>query len=264
MCIATPDHPLLAAVRNGDTKAVAALLQEECGTAHARGPHVAAALRLAADALDHRVLDVLLKLADLDALNLDGVDADGRTPLLRAVARGAHDIVTALHFAGADPKVADREGRDALALARHWHTTGTKAGVYQRTVRDGDGEICRELMIGDQAVRDGHTAILTHLESCLGIATPFAELLDRALAEPEVDHPVWGAAVVAAAGRKGPALPPVWDAAAALRHHPDPLARYFGADVLRCIDLFDESGEDEEAPFDTPLVELFLPWTEQE
>ncbi|WP_424886804.1 HEAT repeat domain-containing protein [Streptomyces sp. XH2] len=262
--MASPEHPLLTAVRNGDTKAVAALLQQDYGTPHARGPHVAAALRLAVDALDHQVLDALLKLADLDALDLDGIGADGRTPLLRAVDRGAHDIATALHFAGADPKLADREGRDALALARHWHTTGTQAGVYRRTVRDGDGEICRELMIGEQIVRDGHTAILTHLESCLGIATPFAELLDRAMAEPEVDHPVWGAAVVAAAGRKGPALPPVWDAAAALRHHPDPLARYFGAEVLRCINLYDESGEDEELPFDAPLVDLFLPWVEQE
>ncbi|MBO0657453.1 hypothetical protein J1792_33495 [Streptomyces triculaminicus] len=260
----SPEHPLLTAVRNGDTKAVAALLQEEYGTTHARGPHVAAALRLAADALDHRVLDALLKLADLDAMDLDGVDADGRTPLLRAVDRGAHDIATALHFAGADPKVTDREGRDALALARHWHTTGTGAGVYRRTVRDGNDEICRELVIGEQTVRDGHTAILTHLERCCGIVTPFAELLDRAMAEPEVDHPVWGAAVVAAAARKGPALPPVWDAATALRHDPDPLARYFGADVLRCINLYDESGEDEEAPFDTPLVDLFLPWVEQE
>ncbi|MFI9237056.1 HEAT repeat domain-containing protein [Streptomyces sp. NPDC053079] len=260
----TPEHPLLAAVRNSDTKAVVALLQEEYGTAHARGPHVAAALRLAADALDHRVLDALLKLADLDALDLDGIDADGRTPLLRAVDRGAHDIATALHFAGADPRVTGREGRDALALARHWHTTGLGAGVYRRTVRDGNNEICRELTIGGQTVRDGHTAILTHLEWCCGIATPFAELLDRAMAEPEVDHPVWGAAVVAAAGRKGPALPPVWDAAAALRHHPDPLARYFGAEVLRCINLYDESGEDEEPPFDSPLVDLFLPWVEQE
>ncbi|WP_372404214.1 hypothetical protein [Streptomyces luteireticuli] len=139
----SPEHPLLTAVRDSDTKAVADLLHEEYITADAHGPHAAAALRLAADALDHRVLDALLKLADLDALDLDGVDADGRTPLLRAVDRGAHDIATALHFAGADPRVADREGRDALALARHWHTTGTGAGVHRRTVRDGDGEICR-------------------------------------------------------------------------------------------------------------------------
>ncbi|MCC3773300.1 HEAT repeat domain-containing protein [Streptomyces sp. UNOB3_S3] len=258
------DESLLTAVRIGDTKAVAALLQEEYGTTHARGPHVTAALRLAADALDHQVLDVLLKLADLDALDLDGIDADGRTPLLRAVERGAYDIATTLHFAGADPRVKDREGRDALALARHWHATGTEAGVCRRTVRDGNGELCRELVTGEQVIRDGHTAILTHLEWCCEIATPFAELLDRAMAEPEVDHPVWGAAAVAAAGRKGLALTPVWDAAAALRHHPDPLARYFGADVLRCVNLYDDSGEDEESPFDTPLVDLFLPWVEQE
>ncbi|CAM5441714.1 HEAT repeat domain-containing protein [Streptomyces abikoensis] len=259
-----PEDPLLTAVRNGDTKTMATLLREAYATPHARGPHVAAALRLAVDALDHRVLDALLKLADLDALDLDGVDGDGRTPLLRAVDRGAYDIATALHFAGADPRVTDCEGRDALALARHWHTTGTAAGVIQRTVRDGNGEICRELLIGERTLRDGHTAILTHLESCLETAAPFAELLDRAMAEPEVEHPVWGAAVVAAAGRKGPALPPVWDAAAALRHHPDPLARYFGADVLRCINLYDESGEDEEPPFDAALVDLFLSWAEQE
>ncbi|MFD0375802.1 HEAT repeat domain-containing protein [Streptomyces sp. NPDC127112] len=264
MHTASPEHPLLTAVRDSDTKATASLLGEEYGTAHARGPHVAAALRLAVDALDYRVLDVLLMLADPDALDLDGIDADGRTPLLCAVDRGAYDIATALHYAGADPRVKDCEGRDALALARHWHTTGTQAATYQRTVRDGNDEICRELVTGEQTVRDGHTAILTYLESCCGIATRFAELLDRAMAEPEVDHPVWGTAVVTAAGRKGLALPPVWNAATALRHHPDPLARYFGADVLRCINLYDDSGEDEESPFDTPLVDLFLPWAEQE
>ncbi|MFC5724746.1 HEAT repeat domain-containing protein [Streptomyces gamaensis] len=258
------ENPLLTAVRNGDATAVGALLQEDYGATHARGPHAATALRLAVDALDYRVLDALLMLGDPDALDLNGIDADGRTPLLRAVDRGAHDIATALDFAGADPRVTDREGRDALALARHWHTTGTGAGVYQRTMRDGNKELCRELLIDGRTVHDGHTAILTYLESCYGIATPFDELLDRAMAEPEVDHPVWGAAVVALAGRKGPELPPIWDAAAALRHHRDPLARYFGADVMRCINVLDESGEDEEAPFDTPLVDLFLPWAEQE
>ncbi len=49
----------------------------------------------------------------------------------------------------------------------------------------------------------------------------------------------------------------VWDAAAALRGRPAPLERYFGAEVLRLIVHLDES---DEAPFEGPLVDLFLPW----
>ncbi|WP_190130278.1 HEAT repeat domain-containing protein [Streptomyces mashuensis] len=228
MTSAEPEHPLLAAVRTSDTAAMAALL-EPYDSPHARGPHLAAALRLAADALDQRALDALLLLADAEELGLNAADADGRTPLLRAVARGAHDIALALHFAGSDPRARDREGRDALALARP------------------------------------HPALLTHFEWTSGIATPFAELLARALTEPDVDHPVWGATTVAAASRKGPrALRLVLDAAATLQHHPDPLARCFGAEVLRLINLYDQSGEEEESPFDTLLVDLFLPWAARE
>lgn len=45
--------------------------------------------------------------------------------------------------------------------------------------------------------------------------------------------------------------PTVWDAAAALHDRVDPLLRYFGAEVLRLINLFDES---DDSLFDAPVA----------
>ncbi|MFF3019435.1 HEAT repeat domain-containing protein [Streptomyces sp. NPDC057939] len=83
-------------------------------------------------------------------------------------------------------------------------------------------------------------------------------MLSRALAEPDIDHEVWWATTDALRERGGAA---VWDAAAALRDRPDPLERYFAAEVLRIIVLFDES---DEAPLEGPLLDLFLPWVTSE
>ncbi len=48
--------------------------------------------------------------------------------------------------------------------------------------------------------------------------------------------------------------PAVWAAAEALRRHPDPLRRLFGAEVLRLNHLFDGRDED---PFAGPAVDIF-------
>ncbi|MEU0054611.1 hypothetical protein [Streptomyces sp. NPDC006309] len=44
---------------------------------------------------------------------------------------------------------------------------------------------------------DGHAAFLTDLEARLGLRTPFAKLLARALIRPDRDHPVWTQVVLA-------------------------------------------------------------------
>ncbi|KNB52853.1 ankyrin repeat domain-containing protein [Streptomyces caatingaensis] len=215
-------------------------------------------LLTAIDACDHRA-------AAEETVRPDEVNRraeDGRTPLLRAVDRGANDIVGTLLRQGADPRLSDAAGRDALALARYWRTAGAEDELRRRTgssetvrrtsVQDAYENVCTELSLGGLAVRDTHTAILTELEPAYGITQPFAELLGRAVTGPGVQHPAWQASLGVLHDRHDPA---VWDEAAALRDRTDPLERYFGAELMRTISLFDES---EESPFDGPLVDLFL------
>ncbi|MEU7136614.1 HEAT repeat domain-containing protein [Streptomyces sp. NPDC046261] len=260
------EHPLVGSVRNGDLAAQRALLSEAADNGHAQ---LTAALDLAVESFDEPLVEGLLVWAEPTGWDIDRIGAeDGRTPLLRAVDRGAGDIVSRLLRAGADPRIKGADGRDALALARHWHATGTEAElrrrtrsaepVRSRTTQDIATNTCRELSLGGLTVRDCHTAILTQLEPVYGITAPFAELLDRALAAPDIEHAVWSASRSLLLERDPHA---VWDEAAALRDRPDPLARYFGTDMLYVINLLDES---EDSPFDGPLVDLFLPWLEQE
>ncbi|SOE61110.1 Ankyrin repeat-containing protein [Streptomyces sp. OV198] len=252
---------LTAAVRSGDVKAVKALL-DAGGDPDVVDERGTPALCLAVDGFDLATVEVLMPSARLDRV------VDGQTPLLRAVDRGASDIVTALINHGAQLWHKDREGRDALALARSWHETGAVAELRRRsgsagtvrreTVRDENGVSVEELTLAGLTVRTGHSAILTALEPRYGIRTSFTELLSRALAEPDVDHEIWWVTTNVLQERRDRAT---WDMAAALRDRPDPRERYFGAEVLRLFNLFDYS---DEAPFDAPLVDLFLPWAARE
>ncbi|MCO5995757.1 ankyrin repeat domain-containing protein [Actinoallomurus rhizosphaericola] len=253
---------LIAAVVSGDVKAVTALLEAGADpeTVDGQGTPV---LCLAVDAFDLPVVEVLLGWAQVDR-----VAADGRTPLLRAIDCGDLEIAEALIGHGAKLWLKDAEGRDALALARHWHVTGAvaelrrRSGISEpvgcRTVRGRFGITCEELSLGGLTVRTCHTAILTALEPRYGIRPSFEQLMSRALAEPDTDHAVWHATTSVLQQRHDPN---VWEAAAGLRNSRNPLERYFGAELLRLINLFDES---DDAPFDGPLVELFLPWVARE
>ncbi|MEU2514780.1 HEAT repeat domain-containing protein [Streptomyces syringium] len=259
------EDPLIAAVRSGDAKAVAAALAAGADP-DAVDEYGTPALCLAVDAFDLPVIDQL-RMSDRP-VRLNCTAADGRTPLLRAVDRGACEITTVLISGGADLSLTDAEGRNALELARHWHLTGAEAElrrrsgtsepVVRRAVVDGWGNVCEELSLGGLTVRNGHTAILTELEPKYGITPPFEELMARALDEPDVDQPVWTVTTMTLRERHAPT---VWAEAAALHDRPNPLERYCGAEVLRLINLFDESEDD---VFDTPLVDLFLPWVARE
>ncbi len=252
-------EPLIAAVRSGDAQAVEALLDAGADPDTA-DEHGTSALCLAVDAFDLPVVEALMRSA-----RLDRAGADGRTPLLRAIDNGARNITDALVGHGAHLWIKDAEGRDALTLAWYWHETGVvtelrrRGGrpgpVGRRTVRCESGVTCEELSLGGLTIRTGHTAILTSLEQRYGIIVPFDELLSRALAEPDVNHEVWWETTYALQQRRHD--PAVWDAAAALHDRPIPLERYFAAEVLRMINLFDES---DDSPFDGRLVDLFLPW----
>ncbi|GAA1222914.1 hypothetical protein GCM10009665_11440 [Kitasatospora nipponensis] len=256
-------EPLTAAVRDGDVQAVDTLLRAgaDPDTVDEHGTPV---LCLAVEAFDLPMVETLLSAY----ASPDRADALGRTPLLRAIELGAGDLTSMMVGRGAHLWIKDAEGRDALALARHWHGTdvvaelgrrsGGRGPVDRRAVRSDSGSLCEQLSLGGLTVRTGHAAILTGLERSYGIATPFDDLLSRALAEPDVDHDVWWATTDTLSGRRTPAT---WDAAAALRERPDPLERYFGAMVLRLMALFDES---DDAPFEGPLVDLFLPWVASE
>ncbi|MFE5512220.1 HEAT repeat domain-containing protein [Streptomyces sp. NPDC056529] len=259
----TTVKPLIAAVRNRDAQMVDILLRAGAvpDTADEHGTPV---LCLAVEAFDLPMVKTLLD----ESARPDRADAFGRTPLLRAIELGSYDITNLLVSRGAHMWIKDIEGRDALALARHWHETdviaeirrksGRQGPVDRSTVSSDSGFVCEQLSLGSLTVRTGHAAILTDLERAYGIATPFDELLSRALAEPNVDHEVWWVTTATLSGRHGPTT---WNAAAALRERPNPLERYFGAEVIRLTNLFDES---DDAPFGGPLVDLFLPWVANE
>ncbi|MGW2790084.1 HEAT repeat domain-containing protein [Streptomyces sp. NPDC001251] len=264
------EDPLIAAVRSGHAKRVRALLAAGADP-NTADEHGTPALCLAVDAFDLRVIDELAMSER--PVHLDQPAADGRSPLLRAVDLGACEITSVLICSGADPGFTDPEGRNALELARHWHLTGAEAELRRRSGSTSEpmvrkaavdcwGNVCEELSLGGLTVRNGHTALLTELEPRYGIKPSFAELMGRALAEPDVEQPVWVATTLALQARRAT---DVWPQAVTLRASPNPLERYCGAEVIRLIHLFDENvTEDGHGAFDMPLVDLFLPWAATE
>lgn len=193
-----------------------------------------------------------------------------QSPLLLAVDRGDYELVAD----GPAPPGTGTEGQRALEIARHWCEAGVEAELRRRSgaagaaehavVRHDGGRLSHEVSLGGLTVRTGHAAILTRLESAYGIAPSFDVLKHRALAEPDIGHVVWFETVSVLCQRQlsAPAdLDVAWNPAAALAVSPDPLERYFGADVLCCVDTFDGS---EDFPFNAPLADLFLPWVARE
>lgn len=254
-------EPLIDAVRSGDARVVDALLRAGADP-DAADEHGTSVLCLAVDAFDLPMAETLLGAC----ARPDRADGLGRTPLHRAIELGSYDITNLLTNRGAHMWITDAERRNALALAQYWHETDLVAELCRRSGRQGpvdrravssDSGNCEQLSLGSLTIRTGHAAILTNLEKSYGIATSFDELLSRALAEPDIDHAIWWETTATLAERGSAA----WDAAAALRDRPDPMERYFGAEILRLTNLFDES---DDAPFDGPLVDLFLPWAASE
>lgn len=285
------DTALIAAVRADDAVRVRALLRT-ADQADGAAPGAPGAAALGADARGVDGLSALDIAAArgsypvVEALSsrgarLDRVGPDGRTPLLRAVDAGAYAVAALLQSASVPLWPKGPDGRTALELARHWHETGAENELRRRTgapetsepaelsrVPDDEHSFTGLLRLPgtDAHVRTGHTAILCRLEAAHGIRTPFAELLARAEAETDLRGVTRDAAVSVLYER---ADRETWEAAAALRTHPRPSVRHFGAEVVRCINLFDECEEgdgcvDGPGCVAEPARGLFLAWAADE
>ncbi|MER6200794.1 HEAT repeat domain-containing protein [Streptomyces sp. NPDC001586] len=257
------DTDLIAAARADDAARVRAVLHEGPDL-EAVGTDDLTALDIAAARGAYPVVDVLRS----HGARLDRQGPDGRTPLLRAVDAGAYGVASLLLSSSVPTWPTGPDGRTALELARHWHETGAENELRHRTGATGPAELSRvpddaysftgllRLAGSDARVRTGHTAILCALEAAHGIRTPFAELLARAEAEADLDG-VTREAVVHVLYRR--ADRGTWEEAGALRGHPLSSVRHFGAEVVRCMALFDEC--DEAGPcVDGPACLRVLTW----
>ncbi|MER8236162.1 HEAT repeat domain-containing protein [Streptomyces sp. NPDC094049] len=256
---ASGGHRLLRAIRTGDTPLVKNLL-----------------LR---DSDDPDLMDTAFCLAvttysgHIAQLLLDHGADPGRCgqealPSLReAVDSGSPALVEAL----LDHRIRGRYSRSEflelrdLARCRHERgveselrrRTGSQDGLVHTRVPDDEYFSVGAYTLGRTTVRDGHAAILTRFEELLGIRTPFGDLMARAL-DHDQNHRAWGSATILLARRRDEET---WTAAAALRTHPEPSSRLFGAEVLRLTHLFDESEAD---TFAGPALDLFTAWSTEE
>ncbi|MFD2684083.1 ankyrin repeat domain-containing protein [Streptomyces phyllanthi] len=254
---------LISAIRAGDTEGVENLLAADADP-DVRDSRGTPALCLAIETYAAAIADLLVGHdADPGQCGPDGVP-----PLRKAVDSGSPALVEAVVRAWSRRGLYKAELPEARDLARHWHETGVEAELRRRTgargpvartrVLDDEFTAVDEFSLGGLTVRDGHGAILTALEERSGVRTSFEELFDRAFTRPDEDHAVWSSATILLAHRRDQKT---WDAALALRDHPDPMHRLFGAEVLRLTHLFDDSDEDR---FAGPAVELFLDWAGRE
>ncbi|MEU6210837.1 HEAT repeat domain-containing protein [Streptomyces sp. NPDC047023] len=251
---------LLSAVRARDTDSVKVLLHED-GDPDGLDAAFCMAVRMRAG----RIAQLLLQYG-----------ADSRQSLpedLLSLREAADSGSPALFEALLDHAIRDRypEGDllEARDRARRWQMTGVEAELRRRTgsrdgivrtpVQDDEYTSADEFTLGGMTVRDGHGAILTHVEELLGIRTSFEDLMERALAHAGQDHhTTWSTVTILLAGRCDQAT---WSAAAALRTDPDPFHRLFGAEVLRLTHLFDGSDED---AFAGPAVDVLTDWSTEE
>jgi hypothetical protein len=252
------ESALICAVRAGETALVKSLLQEDSDPGLREAAFCLAVRTYAGD-----IAQLLLQY---------GADAgqsrpDELLPLREAVDSGSPALVEALldsRIRGRYPQSELLEMRD---LARRWHEVGAGAELRRRTggeealvrtrVQDDEYYHVGELTLGGTSVRDGHAAILTDLEELLGIRPSFEKLMARALHHDQ-DHTAWGRAVILLAQRRDQET---WEAAAALRTHPRPSHRLFGAEVLRLTHLFDDSDAD---TFAGPALDIFTDWSRKE
>ncbi|MET9951900.1 HEAT repeat domain-containing protein [Streptomyces sp. NPDC006339] len=257
------EGPLITAVRAGDTDAVAHLLLAGADP-DGRDAHGTPALRLA---IEGRAAPVARLLVEHGADRAQH-GPDGIRLLRTAVDAGSPALVEALLSDERRWTPGEDELREAHDLARRWYETGAETELRRRTgargpvtrtrVQDGEFHVVDELALDGATVRDGHAAILTDLDTRLGTALSFEELKRRALSRPDQEHATWSASTMLLAHRRDP---DTWRTAEALRAHPDPAHRLFGAEVLRLTHLFDDRDDD---PFAAPALRLFTDWSAAE
>ncbi|MET9572474.1 hypothetical protein ABZY34_25675 [Streptomyces virginiae] len=252
------EPPLIAAVRAGDMFLVKRLLEED-GDYDER----AAAFGVAVQASRGDIAQLLL---------MRGADASQCAPdellsLREAVDSGSPALVEALLDNSIRDRYAESELLEMRDLARSWHEAGVEAELRRRTgsrddlvctrVQDDDYYRVGELTLGGMTVRDGHGAILTHLEELLGIRTACQELVARAL-DRDQDHPTRGRVAILLSLRREQET---WTAAETLRADADPSRRLFSAELMRLIELFADSHEEE---FCVLAVDALTDWSAEE
>ncbi|MFJ1796804.1 HEAT repeat domain-containing protein [Kitasatospora griseola] len=226
---------LVSAVSAGDADTVRTCL-EQGAVADTLGPDGLPLLCTAVARFDHLTAQVLVD----GGADQDRKLPDGGTPMLRAVDTGSPMLVSSM--LEDDPRLRRPEAsqRQLLDLARRWHETGVveelrrRTGVTEPAVkREVDdphqGDVIDEFSLGGHTVRDGHGAILTHLEWAFGIFPPLDVVMARALPRATMGDSNWFTAAYYLGLRRGPL-----DGSdlAALRQHPDPTHRLFLAQVI--------------------------------
>ncbi|MFE3584524.1 HEAT repeat domain-containing protein [Streptomyces vinaceus] len=249
---------LIAAARAGDTFLVKQLLEDD-GDYDER----TAAFAVAVQAFHGDIAELLL---------WGGADAgkcapDELLPLREAVDSGSPALVDALLTHSIRDRYTASELMEMRDLARRWHEAGAEAELRRRTgsqddlvytrVQDDEYYTVGELTLGGMTVRDGHGAILTSLEEKLGIRTSCEELITRAL-DRDKDHAAWGGAAIVLSHRREQET---WTAAETLRADADPSRRLFGAELMRLIELFADSHEEE---FCVLAVDALTDWSAEE
>ncbi|MFJ9591120.1 hypothetical protein ACIRS3_00005 [Streptomyces virginiae] len=236
---------LIAAARAGDTFLVKQLLEDDGddGDYDER----TAAFAVAVQAFHGDIAELLL---------CGGADAsqcapDELLPLREAVDSGSPALVDALLTHSIRDRYAASKLMEMRDLARRWCEAGAEAELRRRTgsqddlvytrVQDDEYYTVGELTLGGMTVRDGHGAILTGLEEMLGIRASCEELITRAL-DHDQDHAAWGRAAILLSHRREQET---WTAAETLRADTDPSCRLFGAELMRLIELFADSHEEE-------------------
>ncbi|MFF4165924.1 hypothetical protein [Streptomyces sp. NPDC001741] len=256
------DPALIGAIRADDPGLVKRLLLEGADPA-VRDTHGTPAFCLAVGMRSGTVAQLLLTYG-ADPGRCEGPPL----PLREAVDSGSPALLEALLDDGGRDRYPVSEMAEATDLARHWHETGVERELRRRTgsqgavarvrVQDDEFTCVDAYSLGGVTVRDGHAAILTRLEELLGVHAPFGELMGRALSRPEQDHSVWASATILLGNRGDQET---WAPAAALRTHPDPVHRLFGAEVMRLTHLFDAGDED---AFAGPVLDMFVDWSAEE
>ncbi|MFF7586480.1 HEAT repeat domain-containing protein [Kitasatospora purpeofusca] len=231
---------LVSAVTAGDTDTVRTCL-EQGAVPDTLGPDGLPLLCAAVARFDHLTAGVLVD----GGADQDFELPDGGTPLLRAVDTGSPALVSAV--LGKEPRLRLPEAsrRELLDLARYWHETGVVEELRRRTgaaepavmcrVDNPEGDTIDEFSLGGRTVRDGHGAVLTHLEWAFGVFPPLDEVMARAVPHAQDGDSNWFAAAYYLGQRRGPRI---WSELASLRHHPDPLHRSFLAQVFWHRNLF--------------------------
>ena len=152
---AADDGPLVEAVKNGDTEAVLALLQQEANVNVAE-PDGATALHWGVQRDDVELAALLIRAG----ANVSAASDYGITPLLLASTNGSATMLEALLEAGADPNGARPTGETALMIAAR---VGTVDAVSALLAHGADVH-AKEPWWGQTALMwaaaEGHSAVV--------------------------------------------------------------------------------------------------------